>query len=506
MGVLDDPTIHRIYAVEMTPYNPTVGGEAEVTLYAATEGFTTGPTDTPANTYFEGVVKEALSFSRQMFSGIDVGGRSMPNRGQLVLINGGDLDGWADYHFDGRSVTVKVGQKGAAYTAFETIFVGVMGEISMTRDKISVPLADRQDLLDKLVQGTAFAGTGGVEGGDDLKDKPKPVCVGECKNVAPVAVDITNRIYQFHDGQVDAVTAVYDNGKLLTVTTNYTVDLSTGRITLVAEATGLITADVKGCKDGGIYVSSAADVIRRLVSKYGGLTDPGDLDTASLTALNTATTAPVGFYAGSADMNLLDVLDQVASSVGAVYGYTRLGLFTVKRFEAPSGTAALVLDENDALKNSVRPAVFAPPRWRVRLGYAKSWTVQTADGLDAASTDAFKAFAGEEHRLATAQDADIKADGVGKGGHTNAVDPDPVQTLLVNKTDAETEAARRLALFGVRRWVVPFTAKTTPFETDLGDVVTFSHPRFGLESGQDWVVVSLSERAFKNEISLELWG
>ena len=433
--VFSDVTAKRVWAVEISPYDPSTN--AEVTVYAASKAFTTKSTDTPANTYFPGALGRASTFQRSMFRRGRIGGSSMPDPGALEVINTGAFDDWLDYQFDGRDVTVKVGLEGTDYSTFEAVFTGVSGELQFGRNAIRLKLSDKQDQLDKLIQETLFAGTGGNEGGDDLKDKPKPLLFGECKNVTPVIVDRTNRVYQVHDGQIKAVDAVYDNGNLLTLTTHYTVDLANGRLTLVSSPSGLVTADIRGSDTGGTYVSSVADIMERIVKNYGSLV-AGDIDATSISSLNTKNAAVVGIYTGTGERNLLDVLDELANSIGAFFGFNRAGKFSVGRFEAPATTADHTFIETDVVKNRISRDPGGPVIWRQRIKYGKNWTVQSDEALDASATDAHKDFVTQDYRVTKDEDTDVKEGGSGKGGHKNADDPEPLVTVLDVKADADT--------------------------------------------------------------------
>ena len=504
MTVYTDTAAERVVLAILEPYDPA--SDATVTLYVGTHGVATAPADTPANTFFEPNLQEGLAFKRSMLGSGRVGGRSLPDRGGLVLVNTGEFDGWLAYNWSHRAVTVLMGRRGDAFGGFETVFTGVCGELRYGRNNITVPVFDNARLLDKPVQETLYAGTGGNEGGDDLKDKPKPLCFGQCLNVSPVPVDLTNKVYQVHDGQIEAVDAVYDNGKLLTVTTDYTVDLTNGRFTLTSAANGLVTADVKGDKTGGVYVSSAATVMRRVATAYGGLADPGDLDTASFTALDVKTTAVIGLFTATTARGVPSVLDDVADSIGGFWTFGRSGKLEVGRLDAPSGTAALDIGENDVAEGGVTREAFAVPVWRFRLEHRRAWTVQNADVLDPAATDAFKDFAATEYRTSSVEDTDVKEDGAGKDGHKGALNADPVPSLLVKTAAADTEAARRLALFKERREVFRVALKGVGFSLALGDEVTFTHSRFGLTAGKDLVVVGQEENASATAVELDLWG
>src|SRR5690606_16385768 len=104
----------------------------------------------------------------------------------------------------------------------------------------------------------------------------KPLCYGRVLNVTPVFVNSSNLAYQAHDGPVEDIDQVYDNGVVLVFDTDktgsefdsytvpsgkYATDISRGLFKLGSLPAGMITCDVYGDKTGGIYVHSVADII-----------------------------------------------------------------------------------------------------------------------------------------------------------------------------------------------------------------------------------------------------
>ena len=79
-------------------------------------------------------------------------------------------------------------------------------------------------------------------------------------------------------------------------------------------------------------------------------------------------------------------------------------------------------------------------------------------------------------------------------------------SLIVITADAETEAARRLALFKERREIFHVAVKGIGFSLALGDVVNFTHSRFRLADGKDLIVVAQRENASATDVELDLWG
>lgn len=205
-----------VYLVEAVAYT----GAGTATLRYATQGFVTGPAETPANTYYDGRVIQPLQLQRWFFASNSTHGRSTLGFGDIVLDNSdGELDNLIKYGFDGRTVTVRRGAVGAAYPGgFTTLFVGTMGPPESEKTTFTLKLRDKQLEANVPLQATKYtgAGLGTLEGvADDLKGKPKPVCYGKVLNIQPPAVETAKLIYQVNDGAVASIVAVYDRGVAL---------------------------------------------------------------------------------------------------------------------------------------------------------------------------------------------------------------------------------------------------------------------------------------------------
>jgi hypothetical protein len=492
--LVNDPFSAKRYLAEIGAYD--IAGTATTTVRVSDHGLVTGSGDSPANTLYEARIVEPISFERSMFSSGKIGGLSKTNFGTLVLGNAdAGLDAMAGYAFDGRSVVIKIGSDTDAYSDFTTIFTGTADSINFDETLISVLLKDKQLLFETPVQGTLYAGSGGTEGGDDLKGKPKPLTFGKVNNITPVRVDVANAIYQVHDGQIEAIDAVYDNG-VLVATADYTNDLTNGRFTLDSVSTGTITADVQGAKPSGSYKSTADQIIRLLVTTYGGLTDPGDLDTASFTALNTANSSVVGLYVSSA-AKMQTILDAIANSVSAFYGFKRDGTFQVGRVEAPAASADASFTAVEVIELE-RMATAIPP-YRTVVDHTRNFTVQASDRVSTSTTNARRTFIETQYRTETDTATGVLT--IHPEAPTLAV-----TTLLTTAGNAATEAARLQALFGADRDFYKVKLKTQPFTLELNDTVEITFARYNLTSGKKFRVISLIEDAANNEIDLELWG
>ena len=139
------------------------------------------------------------------------------------------------------------------------------------------------------------------------------------------------------------------------------------------------------------------------------------------------------------------------------------------------------------------------PRYRSILGYAKNYTVDNGQGLDAAATDAFVAFARQEFRTAQKTDSSVLI------AHPQA-DERRVDTAILGKTDAAAEVDVLQTLYGQRRDMFLVELLAQPFAVDVGNVVTLQTEILGLSAGKKFIIVSLGEEAAENEITIVVWG
>jgi hypothetical protein len=104
--LLADPYAKREFFVEAEPWD----GAAVTTLRFSSGGFTTEPTDSPANTYYEARVLQPYQLRRSMFAPGKIGGLAQLDWGEMIWDNtDGGLDYLRTYSFDARTIVVKMG-------------------------------------------------------------------------------------------------------------------------------------------------------------------------------------------------------------------------------------------------------------------------------------------------------------------------------------------------------------------------------------------------------------
>lgn len=391
-------------------------------------------------------------------------------------------------------------------TGFEDVFAGVVEDVYFGRNSISLVIRDEMLALEQRLQQRVYAGTGtGVavcEGGADLKDVPVPVLLGTCKNISPVLVDATALIYQFHDGDfapAQAVSGVFDRGGALGAGIDlpfatfisgggaplagyYTTCLASGLIRLGLKPSGTLTMDAQGDaeSDGG-GTPAFTDLWNKLVYRcavgYGGLAT-AKVDSA---ILSLAGTSPVGFYSGTEPVLVREVIRQLAESGYGFACFDGTGVMRAGYYPWASSPAATVYDwQVIDLKMERTPM----PASEVRIGHTRAWTVQDPESLvDALAPRA--ALVSQAYRYEQATIAHLDKFPLAKSR--------TFESLL--STSGGATAVQIAASYpqtgGWRR--ATLRCRGHQLARKPGDIVAVKHDRYGLASGRNALVMSVTE-------------
>lgn len=487
------------------------------TLYVADGQFTTGPTDTPPHVAFDPTVVDPGSIGFHAFGDGRTSGGTRLETGEIVLDNtNGQYDEWVKYSFDGRPVIIRSGHEGSYPAAFATLLVATVEKVGTPPGQFVLYLRDKQLLFDVPVITATYGGTNALPAGldglpADLKGKQRPRAWGQVFNVTPPQVNTSRLI--FETGVCNSVDAVYSNGAALTADANYTsqADMEAnapasghyrswpagGYFRLGSFSGEQITADVT---QGATTASrTVAQVLKQLaLSASIGGTEISDSDIATLDALSPA---PVGIWLDDAT-TVAAAMDQVASSIGAWYGFDQAGVLRMGQLTAPGGAAALTLHEYDILGLPERraPTDNGRPIWRVTVNHSRCYTVQTS-GL-AGSAAARSGFVGKEWRSVNAAQASVKLQWL-------LAEEMSVDTQLISEVVAQAEAARLLAMHSARRDVFDVVIDIGTFASvplRMLDVVGLVLDRFDLAEGRNFRLIGISFNLAGSSAILSLWG
>ena len=506
-----------IYLVEIVAAIDAAG--TTTTLRYCSQPYTTKPSDTPANTFYDDRITNPASISRSLYSSGTTSGASRVNYGAVELTNvDGGLDYILPYSFDGRSLVIKIGNEGDAYSAFTTILNGTMEQVEFTFSKVTILARDKLAIVDMPLQTTLYAGNNtlpnGVEGVADIAKSPKPLLYGQVFNIAPIMVNSSKLTYQINDGAIAAVGAVYDRGVALTFHADepnvadleahsppsgkYTTCLALGYIRIGNSPSGALTCDAT---QGATLANRTAAQILKLLAIKGGV-DSGDIVASDVTALDALNSSEVGIWVDINERSI-DVMDAISNSIGAYFGFNSNGQFKMGRFTSPSGTPVINIDLNNLINiDYIRPddAGKGIPTWRTSLTYQKNYTIQSTD-LATSITDARRNVLNIQSLTVSAEDPAIKDQYVLATELTR-------ETLLTNSASAQTEANRLLALYKVRRelYSVKIALDLNDQLPDLNNVINLILPRFGLTSGKIFTIIGIDANYATNRATLTLWG
>ncbi len=468
------------------------------------DGYISEPGDSPANTYFEARLIQPLYYNRSLAARDGFAGLAADGAGEIRAAN---FDRYFDtlidrFSINGRQIRVKRRRLDQALAAAEIIFDGTAPGWESPEGVLRIPLRDTLwKLRVPLQQGSThrYAGTGSAEGGADLKDKPKPLLFGNCKFVQAVLIDPATWTFQVHDGQIEAIDAVYDLG----VSVAFTANLATGTFTLTSSPTdgSNIKADVRGSKLGGSYVDSTAYICRRIIVDHVGLagsfvdfTSFGNVDGAT-----ASSSAEVGIYIGAEDVLAIDVLDALLVGIGGYLAVDRVGRVVMGVFGAPWYRDTFEIDDSaiEAISRVALPASIDPPNKRRQVAYARCWAPQFAN-LNTAMTAAQRKFVAQPFRTAAAT-------GDASGADLMATDPPIVAGLFADEADALAEAQRLIALYGVPRAFYRVQLSRGLWQFELNQAGTLTYPGWNLSNGRAARIVSIIEDAAAGKVELLLF-
>ena len=446
---------------------------AESTRYISSANYISAATDTPPNTAYLPLIKGSLSVSEDL----SIDGSASMSYGDVEINNiDGSLDSWLEDVWTNRPITVFVGDVRWAKSEFRQVFSGTVASISSREaGTLNLQLRDKLQRLNTPMSEQTLGGT------TDNKDQVIPLCFGEVHNVEPLLTDPATLTYQVHNGPIERVIEVRDNG----VPVSFTASLTTGKFSLAAKPAGTITVSIQGDKPG-TYANDVGTLVKRIVTGFGKASDrftDADVDLDNFAAFISAHPQPVGLYLRD-KVNVLDACAQLASSLGAQLVMSRDGKLRLLKLSLPAPGVPTSVSAQDMAMGSIKVVSRPDVKATVKLGFCRNYTVQ--DNLQTGIPEVHKDLFKREWLTVAATNSAVAVN------YRLSAEVDQADTLMLVATDAQAEANRRLALWSVQRNVIGYTGASHMLLTELGSAQTITHPRFNLGSGKTGQVVSLN--------------
>lgn len=269
------------------------------------------------------------------------------------------------------------------------IFSGVITGISRAGRRVTLTLGDAVNFgpKDLVPESQKFDGATN-NGGEALKDQPKPVCVGDVFNVSPVYLgqaDLgagTLPTFQVNYTSVNDVTAVRVRGALMTKITSGTPAVgqfrsfnSTGKFQTGSTPSGALTCDVQGHSAGSYgYSNTLAGVLRKLIVDVTGAVTSAKTPNENFANV-LSLTAEAGFYWGPQKATLIDALNTVCGGTLTVVHGQRDGTIGAFFLDVPTPAVFSITDADVIQANELpMPDDFMPRPDEIEMGYEYNHT------------------------------------------------------------------------------------------------------------------------------------
>ena len=482
-----NPLARRCVLVEL---NVSISG-VETTLYLSNNIYVDSVAERSYQCIIDGAIETTEELSLDSTAGtLSYGGVSIDN-------SNGVRDAWltSAYVWRSRVVTVLFGDNSWARADFTTIFNGIINDLQPNGETgLILTLADKMQRLNTALSEQLLGGL--TVNANDLV----PIAFGNVCNALPLLTDKAMHEYQVHNAPINDFFEVRDNGVPLTGTSLPTFYTATGKFNLAVSPAGQITCSFQGDKQSA-YTDTIAGTIYAIVTRYGKDSQrftSADVDLTNFSDFDTAHPDHIGFYANSRE-NTLNVVQQLASSIGAQCFMSRPGKLKLYQISiTPAGTS-MPIKSSDFIEGSFKIINRLAVQSSVRLNYAKNWTVQ--EGLQTGIPADHVNFFANEWLKVTATDT--------AAANLNKQDslPPGRDTLLITTAQATAEAARELALYTSLRGVYRFESSHAGLlALNLGDPVTITSSRFGLSAGKTGTVVRLQTDWAECATTIDVFG
>lgn len=397
---------------------------------AATDGWSTAPGHTPANTHIPAKFEGPFNYERSLFAGIDPLSPGQASLGVLDIIDpDGDLDDIARLVWDGATVDVLRGEPGTDPAGWEHVASLSADSLEYDLEKKTIALRDLgAQLALAPLHDTRYAGTGGYEGDANLKGIVRLIAIGTVFNIPLRLLVASLLIYEASCTSVYAFTEVRDGGAVLAAGSDYATYALLAAASVAAgtyatcKAFGLVklggtpekqvTADIVGDNDtidGYTRPQTRGQAARRIASGRGKLKLlTAQLDAASFTALDTGQPYSCGWF-WDREISKAEALNEVMQGC---LGYWYVGLDGLLKVgfidELPTSAAiALVapqvgqsLDDGDyRIVGQPRMLTAGAPRQATYLGYRFNYTIQDRDAIVGAVTATNAAIYAQQSKM-----------------------------------------------------------------------------------------------------------
>jgi hypothetical protein len=515
-----------VFTVEIFPVSGTA-------IRVATQEFATRDTDSLPNTSFYGDLEKPLRHHRSIIDGSRIGGMSS-GYGEIVINNaGGAYDAYANT-LDGAHVIVRMGQSGASFDSFVTLYDGLVdGAATISEEEMILHVFDDNKRLEIPAQPNVYGGTGGIDGDANVKGKRKPISLGVPINVSAPLIDATNLVYQYHDGNgyTGAGSLVYEvRDRGVSLTANSTPDYASyaalvaatitpgryagcaalGIIRLGAKPDGLVTVTAQGAVSNGLVAGGGVagtqfnDTARCVHYLLTISTANIVVDVGSVISVTAAQAAIISYWIGPDDQKTLrQAIDDLMNGILGWAGFRRDRTFDMGLVALPTSSYAAEYTSMDfySLRQLPLPSGMSPPPYRIRAAYGRNWTQQS--DIDATILVGFATALKDPYSIATSTNSVLSA--AIQAAHPQAQDIDVWPTYFQLSADAVAFCNAVLTLFGGDTRILCETVlPADAYALNLGSSILVTDDRYGLSGGKAGAIMSIDDDTSEEQAIVQI--
>lgn len=300
------------------------------------------------------------------------------------------------YLWAGAPVSIYAEEPGTAWP-WTRRFVGKVRQFEKDGKRLQLVAEVDTAALEKDVLYLKYAGTTGLEGGADLKDRVRPWVWGHVKGIEPIQIDIDNSVFQVSGyGAIGGIPEIYERGSsfgasmgnyanyaaLVAATIppgRWATCVAQGLFRLGAPPFGVITADVRGHLVGGSVPRRTGAIINAMAAALGISSD--SINSASLDALDAAVPRNINAYL-TEQVTFIDLARQLCLPCNAYSGMSWEGKFFAVRPVFDS--VALTLHGQGRADPPVLKIIEGgvnPPFKKTIFGADRCWRVHTTNEI-----------------------------------------------------------------------------------------------------------------------------
>lgn len=469
------------------------------TIRLADHDYLSQPTDSPANTRWEGLINPAgVTIVQQLGWWPANEAPSQAAAAQVQLLDpDGLLDSVALGDISGAAVAIEQVDMDGDYASKTTIARFVVDKLTVESDmRKTLHLRDAHDQLDNVLNPGQFPSS--VAG---IGDQTQPAVIGAVSNAPVLLTGSDGSVGWMADAPV-SVAVLRDRADPMEPGT-FTPDSYNQQLKLESPPIGPMTADLSsiGTSGGNPIPATLAQALRE-VFRRAGVTA---WSLADAQAIDAATGyAGIGYYAAN-KTTVRQALQAILGSYGAWYYQDSTGTLRFARIVDPetAGAADFELDGGD-LSEDLTFVNDTAPALTTRMAYRPNARIMSQSDFVTDLVDvppALRAMLSSEYA------GIVTASGSLSTEYRSALDAPPFISLFWNQADAQTEVNRRAALYtSQKRTYMAKVKGDVGFAPRPGQRVLMTYPRYGLQAGRKLLVRRVDRNPATGECTCYLWG